>query len=147
MISCIIRCLGQEWAQSLGKESEPLDYAIYVAGVVDDWADLDEVDESRMLHCFKVNTIGPLLTAQALIRQQLLAKGSVLAILTSKVTLCSVCAEHGNELHPDAALHRLGTCIFSQNLLNLLLCGSSYCTVSHIADVRYICNAKPAGSE
>jgi NAD(P)-dependent dehydrogenase (short-subunit alcohol dehydrogenase family) len=93
MISCIIRCLGQEWAQSLGKESEPLDYAIYVAGVVDDWADLDEVDESRMLHCFKVNTIGPLLTAQALIRQQLLAKGSVLAILTSKVTLCSVCAE------------------------------------------------------
>lgn len=75
----------KEWAQSLGKESEPLDYAIYVAGVVDDWADLDEVDESRMLHCFKVNTIGPLLTAQALIRQQLLAKGSVLAILTSKM--------------------------------------------------------------
>jgi len=85
---------GQEWAQLLGKESEPLDYAIYVAGVVDDWADLEEVDESRMLHCFKVNTIGPLLTAQALVQQNLLAKGSVLAILTSKVTLlCFFCAK------------------------------------------------------
>lgn len=56
-----------------------------VAGVVDDWADLDEVDEQRMLHCFRVNTIGPLLLAQALLLNGLLRKGSVLANFTSKV--------------------------------------------------------------
>ncbi len=38
-----------------------------------------------MLHCFKVNTIGPLLTTQALVKHKLLARGSILAILTSKV--------------------------------------------------------------
>jgi len=45
----------QEWARLLGEQSkgEMLQYAVYVAGVVDDWADLDEVDEARMLHCFK----------------------------------------------------------------------------------------------
>lgn len=94
----------------LGKESEPLHYAIYVAGVVDDWADLEEVDESRMLHCFKVNTIGPLLTVQALVQQNLLAKGSVLAILTSKVTpFCECCAEllARQELISDDAVHGL----------------------------------------
>lgn len=53
---------------------------------MDDYADLDEVDEQRMLHCFRTNTIGPLLTAQALVEKNLLGKGSVLAILTSKVT-------------------------------------------------------------
>jgi len=77
----------KEWARLLGEQSkgEMLQYAVYVAGVVDDWADLDEVDEARMLHCFKVNTIGPLLTAQALVQQKLLAKSSVYAILTSKM--------------------------------------------------------------
>lgn len=75
----------KEWAQLLGEHSEALQFAIYVAGVVDDWADLEEIEEARMLHCFKVNTVGPLLTAQALVQQKLLGRGSVLAILTSKM--------------------------------------------------------------
>lgn len=72
----------QAWASEV---KTPFDYAIYNAGVVDDWADLDEVDEERMLHCFKVNTIGALLTAQALMANNLLKRGSLLATMTSKV--------------------------------------------------------------
>lgn len=73
----------QAWTSQL--QGGQLDYAIHVAGVVDDYADLDGVDEHKMLHCFRTNTIGPLLTAQALVQKELLGDGSVLAILTSKV--------------------------------------------------------------
>ena len=50
--------MAQEWARSLAEQSRgnPLDYAIFTAGVVDDWADLDEVDERKMLHCFRHST-------------------------------------------------------------------------------------------
>ena len=75
----------QAWAADLGSPGQQLDYAIHVAGVVDDYADLDEVDEQRMLHCFRTNTIGPVLTVQALLEQKLLGNKSVIAILTSKV--------------------------------------------------------------
>ena len=75
----------QSWATQLGKESDPFDYAIYVAGVVDDWADLEEVDEGKMLYCFKVNAIGALLVAQTLVENSLLRSGSVLVNLTSKM--------------------------------------------------------------
>ena len=75
----------QAWAANLKTSCQRLDYAIHVAGVVDDYADLDEVDEQRMLHCFRTNTIGPVLTVQALLEQKLLGEESVLAILTSKV--------------------------------------------------------------
>ena len=78
----------QAWAHELKSSGQQLDYAIHVAGVVDDYADLDEVDEQRMLHCFRTNTIGPVLTVQALLEQKLLGNKSVLAILTSKV--CTV---------------------------------------------------------
>ena len=74
--------IGQAWAS---QTKQVFDYALMVAGVVDDWADLDEVDEPRMLHCFRVNTIGPLLLAQALVVNGLLQSGSVLANFTSKV--------------------------------------------------------------
>lgn len=73
------------WAHELKSSGQQLDYAIHVAGVVDDYADLDEVDEQRMLHCFRTNTIGPVLTVQALLEQKLLGNKSVLAILTSKM--------------------------------------------------------------
>lgn len=72
----------QAWA---AQTKQVFDYALVVAGVVDDWADLDDVDEQRMLYCFRVNTIGPLLLAQALVTNKLLKKGSVLANMTSKV--------------------------------------------------------------
>ena len=81
-IHCIVM---QAWAAKLKTSGQQLDYAIHSAGVVDDYADLDEVDEERMLHCFRTNTIGPVLTVQALLEQKLLGDKSVLAILTSKV--------------------------------------------------------------
>ena len=77
----------QAWAADLKVSGQQLDYAIHVAGVVDDYADLDEVDEQRMLHCFRTNAIGPVLTVQALLEQKLLGSKSVLAIVTSKVQI------------------------------------------------------------
>ena len=75
----------QDWAARLQSGGHQLDYVIHVAGVVDDYADLDEVDEHRMLHCFRTNAIGPLMTVQALLGEKLLGDKSTFAILTSKV--------------------------------------------------------------
>jgi len=48
-------------------------------------ADVLSIDAERMLHCFTVNTIGPLLTVQQLLEQGLLGSGSTVANMTSKV--------------------------------------------------------------
>lgn len=78
-----------------------LDYAIVVAGVVDGYAGLTETNEEKMLYCYKTNTIGPLLIAQALVKNGLLQKGSVLVNLTSKVPLPPLQTAH---FHCDVKL-------------------------------------------
>ena len=51
------------------------------------WQDLDTVDSTEMLKLFTVNAVGPLLIVQRLLRADLLGQGSLVANMTSKVSL------------------------------------------------------------
>lgn len=60
------------------------------AGVVDNWSDLEDVTPKDMLHCFTVNTMGPLFVTQQLETRGLLGgEASVVANVTSKVGSCA----------------------------------------------------------
>ena len=77
-------------------------YLINNAGVAK-WADLGSLTEEDMLHLFQTNALGPLMITQAVLREGLLKRGSVIANMTSKVgdrrsTLCiclTACPPHG----------------------------------------------------
>ena len=75
----------QKWATDLKAKFGTLDFAFIVAGVVDGYAGLTDTNAEKMLFCFKTNTIGPLLVAQALVKNGVLQQGSTLVNLTSKV--------------------------------------------------------------
>jgi len=75
----------RSWAKKL-KGQQQFDYLFNIAGTMDSTrADVLSIDAERMLHCFTVNTIGPLLTVQQLLEQGLLGSGSTVANMTSKM--------------------------------------------------------------
>ena len=57
-----------------------------VAGAAS-WKDLLELDTEEMLSLFKVNTVGPLIVVQRLLKAGLLSQGSLVVNMTSKVIL------------------------------------------------------------
>ena len=63
-----------------------LQYLFNIAGVMDlSRSDLLSVDTEKMLHCFTVNAVGPLLTVQQLLLNGLLGNGTTIANMTSKM--------------------------------------------------------------
>ena len=58
---------------------------LHVAGIAA-WTDLESVTSDEMLQLFQCNTVGPLLTSQQLLKHGYLARGSTLALMTSKVS-------------------------------------------------------------
>lgn len=73
------------WAASLQGRKQ-FDYLFNIAGVMDpSRSDLQNIDSAKMLNCFQINTIGPLLVVQHLLEKGLLAKGSTIGNMTSKM--------------------------------------------------------------
>jgi NAD(P)-dependent dehydrogenase (short-subunit alcohol dehydrogenase family) len=77
----------QAWAQRLASRHQHVDYVINNAGVYGPKAlEVDTVTAEDMIETYKVNTIGPLLVVQQLLKQGLIGPpGTVVGNVTSKV--------------------------------------------------------------
>ena len=80
----------KEWASQLATEKIKLDVVINNAGIIGTepgykkWT-WDLVDQSEMMEVFKVNSVGPLLVSQQLLKQNVLNRPALIANVTSKV--------------------------------------------------------------
>jgi len=75
-----------KFAKEVKKISKHVDVVINNAGILI-YSDLDSVTAEDMMKCFEVNTVGPLLVAQALVRHGLIGScgDSIIGNVTSKV--------------------------------------------------------------
>lgn len=55
---------------------------------------LEDVSEDAMISSYRINCMGPLFTVQALLKQQLLPPGGLIANVTSLVRLQHPCCTH-----------------------------------------------------
>ena len=84
-----------------------LQYLFNIAGITDTTrADLTSIDAERMLKCFQVNAIGPLLVVKNLLEVGLLGKGSTIANMTSKVLLRPCNFPNTAESHPSILVQK-----------------------------------------
>lgn len=78
------------WASQLATEKIKLDVVINNAGIIGTepgykkWT-WDLVDQSEMMEVFKVNSVGPLLVSQQLLKHKILNRPALIANVTSKV--------------------------------------------------------------
>lgn len=74
------------FAQTVQDQTEHVDVVINNAGILI-YSDLDSVSADDMMRSFQVNTVGPLLVTQALVRQGVIANGErcIVGNVTSKV--------------------------------------------------------------
>lgn len=80
----------KKWASQLATEKIKLDVVINNAGIIGTepgykkWT-WDLVDQSEMMEVFKVNSVGPLLVSQQLLKHKILNRPALIANVTSKV--------------------------------------------------------------
>ena len=78
------------WAKELSKENIKLDVIVNNAGIIGTepgykkWT-WDVVDQNEMLEVFRVNSVGPLIVSQQLLKHDVLNRPSLIANVTSKV--------------------------------------------------------------